>query len=76
VSVVCPGFAVDCLETLEEIAITGREQFQHAGGAELDYSPALNERNDHVALLADLIAAHTGDGTQQTARAPRGALTG
>lgn len=57
VAVVCPGFAVDCLETLEEIAIGGREIFQHAGGESLDYLPALNDRADHAAALAQLVLA-------------------
>jgi ferrochelatase len=54
VAVVCPGFAVDCLETLEEIAIQNREAFLAAGGERYDYVPALNAGDAHVALLADL----------------------
>jgi len=54
--VVCPGFAVDCLETLEEIAIQNSEIFRGAGGATLNYVPALNARDDHVAFLASLMA--------------------
>ncbi|MEO8343658.1 MAG: ferrochelatase, partial [Gallionella sp.] len=46
VDVVCPGFVADCLETLEEIAQEGKEDFQHAGGGEYHYIPCLNERND------------------------------
>jgi len=53
----CPGFAVDCLETLEEIAIGGREIFLHAGGTQYDYIPALNDRPDHAAALAQLLLA-------------------
>jgi len=52
--VVCPGFAADCLETLEEIAIDGRRVFETAGGGELRYVPALNERPDHIEALADI----------------------
>jgi ferrochelatase len=55
--VVCPGFAVDCLETLEEIAIGGREIFQHAGGGELRYIPALNDDAAHAHALAELALA-------------------
>jgi ferrochelatase len=55
VVVICPGFAVDCLETLEEIAIGGREIFLHAGGTHCDYIPALNDRPDHAAALAGLL---------------------
>jgi protoporphyrin/coproporphyrin ferrochelatase len=42
VHVICPGFAVDCLETLEEIALRGKEQFMQAGGNSFNYIPALN----------------------------------
>lgn len=51
VDVVCPGFAADCLETLEEIAIENRERFLLAGGERFHYIPALNERGDHIATL-------------------------
>ena len=57
VQVLCPGFAVDCLETLEEIAMRGREQF--SGGRRLDYIPALNDSAAHVSLLRKLIERHT-----------------
>lgn len=59
VQVVCPGFAVDCLETLEEIAIRGSEQFRHAGGERLEYIPALNAEPSHVAALMSVIGHHT-----------------
>ena len=59
VQVLCPGFAVDCLETLEEIAIRGREQFLAAGGKHLDYIPALNDTDAHVQLLHALVERHT-----------------
>ncbi len=58
VDVVCPGFAADCLETLEEIAETNRELFQRAGGGRFRYLPALNDRPDHITALADLCLAH------------------
>jgi ferrochelatase len=55
VDVVCPGFAVDCLETLEEIAIANKQLFMAAGGIEYRYIPALNATDAHVkALLAVL----------------------
>lgn len=54
-AVMCPGFAVDCLETLEEIAIGGREIFMHAGGTHYDYIPALNGGAGHAAALARLL---------------------
>lgn len=43
IDVICPGFSSDCLETLEEIAMEGKEIFTHAGGGEYHYIPALNE---------------------------------
>ncbi len=58
VTVICPGFAVDCLETLEEIDIEYRERFLGAGGREFQYVRALNARPEHVEFLADLIARH------------------
>ena len=45
IDVICPGFSSDCLETLEEIAIEGKEIFTHAGGGEYHYIPALNEND-------------------------------
>jgi ferrochelatase len=58
VSVVCPGFATDCLETLEEIAIRNRALFMANGGEFYDYIPALNATDAHAQLLAELIARH------------------
>jgi ferrochelatase len=58
VSVVCPGFAVDCLETLEEIAIENRAVFMRAGGQRYEYVPALNARPAHAQCLADLVEQH------------------
>jgi protoporphyrin/coproporphyrin ferrochelatase len=55
VDVVCPGFVADCLETLEEIALEGREDFLHAGGGEYHYIPCLNERDDWMHALTDLV---------------------
>ena len=51
VDVICPGFAADCLETLEEIAIEGRERFLKAGGKEFHYIPTTN---DHPAWMTAL----------------------
>jgi protoporphyrin/coproporphyrin ferrochelatase len=59
VQVVCPGFSIDCLETLEEIAMENRDEFMHAGGESLEYIPCLNDGNDHVAMLAGLVDKHT-----------------
>jgi ferrochelatase len=61
VTVLCPGFAVDCLETLEEIALRGREIFLHAGGERFEYVSALNARSDHARALAQVILRASGD---------------
>ncbi|RCS29614.1 ferrochelatase [Rhodanobacter denitrificans] len=58
--VACPGFAVDCLETLEEIAMQNRDFFTAAGGEALRYIPALNDSTDQVASLAALVRRHLG----------------
>jgi ferrochelatase len=55
VQVFCPGFAVDCLETLEEIAEENRELFLEAGGAAFDYIPCLNAEVPHIDALEALI---------------------
>lgn len=55
VDVACPGFAADCLETLEEIAIQNAEIFVAAGGSALRYLPALNGDAAHVQALAAII---------------------
>jgi ferrochelatase len=60
VDVVCPGFAADCLETLEEIALRYAESFRVAGGEDLNYIPALNARDDHVQALAVLVRSKLG----------------
>lgn len=60
VQVVCPGFAVDCLETLEEVVEQNRETFLHAGGERYAYIPALNDSTTHAELLKVLIEAHAG----------------
>ena len=58
VDTICPGFAADCLETLEEMAQENRDIFLEAGGQTYQYIPALNDSSAHVALLADLIRQH------------------
>ena len=60
VQVVCPGFSVDCLETVEEIEELNREFFMHAGGKQYHYIPALNARPDSIEMLADLVRVNTG----------------
>ncbi|TBR36243.1 MULTISPECIES: ferrochelatase [Dyella] len=58
IDVACPGFAVDCLETLEEIAMQNSDFFREAGGQELRYIPALNDSRDQVTSLAALTMRH------------------
>jgi ferrochelatase len=58
VDVVCPGFAADCLETLEEIAMENRQTFLEAGGERYRYLPALNNAAGHITALAELIERH------------------
>ena len=60
VDVICPGFPADCLETLEEIAMEGKQEFEHAGGGQYRYIPALNAAPAFIHALADLVARHTG----------------
>jgi ferrochelatase len=57
--VICPGFAVDCLETLEEIASENRARFLAAGGGKFSYIPALNSREAHCAVFAQRIELAT-----------------
>jgi len=53
--VICPGFASDCVETLEEILIQGKESFINSGGKNFDLIPCLNDNEDHINLLKNLI---------------------
>jgi ferrochelatase len=55
VAVVAPGFSVDCLETLEELAIRGRQTFVDAGGTDFAYLPSLNDSDPALALLRILL---------------------
>ena len=54
-AVIAPGFAADCLETLEEIAIRGREQFLAAGGRHFAYIPCLNDSDVGMDMLTALV---------------------
>jgi ferrochelatase len=60
VDVVCPGFVSDCLETLEEINIEGRETYLEAGGDKFNYIDCLNDSPKFVLALAQLIAKNAG----------------
>jgi ferrochelatase len=58
VDAVCPGFSADCLETTDEIGHEGAATFHEAGGGQLRYIPALNDRPDHIAALAAVAGQH------------------
>ncbi len=51
----CPGFSSDCVETLEEIDIQGRETFLKNGGKNFDLIPCLNDSPDHINLFDKLV---------------------
>jgi ferrochelatase len=61
VQVICPGFATDCLETLQEIDIEARKTFLEAGGREFQYIPALNDHPDHIRALAEITLSNIQD---------------
>jgi protoporphyrin/coproporphyrin ferrochelatase len=70
VDVVCPGFTGDCLETLEEIAIEGRQAFLASGGKDFHYIPCLNDEPAWIAALGALAERHlAGWPTRETADA-------
>ena len=53
--VICPGFASDCVETLEEISIQGKNSFLENGGKNFDLIPCLNDSVEHINLLEALV---------------------
>ncbi|HHC1152972.1 TPA: ferrochelatase [Klebsiella pneumoniae] len=58
IQVLCPGFAADCLETLEEIAVQNREIFLEAGGKQYEYIPALNADAAHIEMMVNMTAPY------------------
>jgi ferrochelatase len=58
VDTLCPGFAVDCLETLEEMAALNRKIFLEAGGQQYQYIPCLNDSDAQMILFTDLARQH------------------
>lgn len=58
VDVFCPGFAADCLETLEEIAMEVRANFLLAGGKQFNFIPCVNDSADWIQFLGELTAQH------------------
>lgn len=55
IAVICPGFSVDCLETIEEIDEENRENFLNNGGQSYQYIPALNVEHAHIEMMGKLI---------------------
>jgi len=55
IDIVCPGFSVDCLETLEEIQLQNKDIFLQHGGEQYHYIPCLNDRDDHITMMAELV---------------------
>ncbi|RUO40101.1 ferrochelatase [Aliidiomarina taiwanensis] len=66
IQVVCPGFAADCLETIEEIDIENREYFLEAGGETFEYIPCLNATPEHIQALASIIEEQLQGWSAQT----------
>jgi ferrochelatase len=55
VLMICPGFSSDCVETLEEIAIQGKESFLENGGENYDVVPCLNDNEDHIQMMEHIV---------------------
>lgn len=72
VDIVSPGFAADCLETLEEIDMENREIFMQAGGEQFHYIAALNDRSEHIDALCSLLSdrLHPTEPLPQNRQAP------
>ncbi|WP_348815387.1 ferrochelatase [Halomonas sp. H10-59] len=60
IAVLSPAFSADCVETLEEIEEEIRDAFMEAGGEHFIYIPCLNDRDDHIAVLADIVKRELG----------------
>ncbi len=58
VDILCPGFATDCLETLEEINMQNRKLFIQAGGEMFNYIRCLNDSEEHIDALGEVLSAH------------------
>ncbi|MDF0605422.1 ferrochelatase [Neisseriaceae bacterium TC5R-5] len=70
VDVICPGFVADCLETLEEIAMEGKQTFLQQGGGEFRYIPCLNEDPQWITALADIVQQQLAGWLDETVDAP------
>jgi len=64
IAIVAPGFSADCLETLEELAIRGRETFLAAGGTHFGYLPCLNDSADGIAMLRTILSGELAGWSQ------------
>ena len=67
VDVMCPGFSVDCLETLDEIGREARDIFLAAGGEQFRFIPCLNDRPDQIELFLGLIRRNLADWVESKA---------
>jgi ferrochelatase len=68
-AIIAPGFASDCVETLEELNMQGRETFLENGGEQFTYIPCLNANPDSVQLIADLVSRELSGWVQPQAKA-------
>ena len=55
---ICPGFSSDCVETLEEIAIQGKEAFIESGGKNFDLISCLNDNDDHIKMMENILKTY------------------
>ena len=67
VDVICPGFASDCLETLDEINLEYRDEFLALGGERFNYIPALNDRASHIEMMQKLVEPYLTDASHADA---------
>ena len=65
VQVICPGFSVDCLETLEEVAMENSEIFLEAGGEKYQYISCLNESSPHISMIVKLLRQYIKSNANQ-----------
>ena len=73
--VMTPAFVTDCLETLEEIAVEGKEMFMHAGGETFQHVPCLNDQPPYISFLAGRVRAWLGGQPPTATRMEQSAIT-
>ena len=71
IAILAPAFSVDCIETLEELAITGREQFMSHVGEKFAYIPCLNDSDAGMAMLEQVVRRELGRPFEREARRRR-----